>query len=77
MVEGQQSGVAANEMNCTDNDETTSTDMQSKQSAHDEDDNEENDQEIIRSILTGGRYEITPEEYSTLESIATNDATPE
>ena len=76
MVEEQQSVVAAKEMSCTDNDETISVDMASKQSAQDEDDNEENDQEIIRSILTDGNYEISPEDHSILESIVTSDAAP-
>ena len=73
MVEEQPSGVAANEKSCTDDDETTTVDMGSKQSANDEDDNEENDQDIIRHILTDGRYEITSEDHSTLESIVMND----
>ena len=45
-------------------DETTASDMPSPHE-------EENDQKILTSIVTDGRYDMTPEDRSILESIAT------
>ena len=64
MIEEQQ-------LSCT-NEGLTTEDETSKPPTSDRDDEEENDQEIIRSILSDGHYEISSEDRSILESVVAN-----